>query len=87
MKRLTLLLFVKEHAMKNIKNLQGIRARVSLAVLVLIVGLGATSPNYAADSLYIGDGSDNTVKRFHADTGAFQGEFVPRFADSPSEWQ
>jgi DNA-binding beta-propeller fold protein YncE len=78
MKRLTLLLFVKEYAMKNIRNLQGIRARVSLAVLALIVGLGTTSPNYAADSLYVADGSDNTVKRFHADTGAFQGEFVKK---------
>jgi DNA-binding beta-propeller fold protein YncE len=31
-----------------------------------------------ADSLYIGDGADNTVKRFDAGTGAFQGEFVKK---------
>jgi hypothetical protein len=29
-----------------------------------------------ADTLYIGDGNDNTVKRFDASTGAYQGTFV-----------
>ncbi|NJD07081.1 MAG: hypothetical protein FIA97_11380 [Methylococcaceae bacterium] len=31
---------------------------------------------WAADSLYITDGGDDTVKRFNADTGAYQGTFV-----------
>jgi hypothetical protein len=30
----------------------------------------------AGDSLYIGDGNDNTVKRFDATTGAYEGTFV-----------
>src|SRR5262249_21550108 len=29
-----------------------------------------------ADTLYIGDGNDNTVKRFDASTGAYEGTFV-----------
>jgi len=63
--------------MNNIKSLQGIGKRISLAVLVLIVGLGITSPSYAEDSLYIGDGSDNTIKRFDAATAnTFQGIFA-----------
>jgi WD40 repeat protein len=63
--------------MNNIKSLQGIGKRISFAVLVLIVGLGITSPSYAEDSLYIGDGSDNTIKRFDADTAnTFQGIFA-----------
>jgi hypothetical protein len=63
--------------MKNSNNLQGIRARSSLAVLALVVGFFITSPSHA-DSLYVGDQSDNTVKRFDADTGTFQGEFVKK---------
>ncbi|AYC35167.1 hypothetical protein D3880_22315 [Pseudomonas cavernae] len=35
------------------------------------------TPTYA-DSLYVGDQSDNTVKRFDAVTGAFLGEFVKK---------
>jgi hypothetical protein len=35
----------------------------------------ATSAD-AGDSLYIGDGNDNTVKRFDATTGAYEGTFV-----------
>ncbi len=41
-----------------------------------MAGLGINSPAHAEDSLYVGDQSDNTVKRFDADTGAFQGAFV-----------
>ena len=65
----------------NMKNLQGIREIVSLVVLVLIVGFGINPPAHAADSLYVGDqtdpsASDNTVKRFDAETGDFLGAFV-----------
>jgi len=42
--------------------------------LGLFVLLGP--PAYAADSLYIGDDSDYTVKRFDAETGALLGTFV-----------
>jgi WD40 repeat protein len=63
--------------MNNLKSLQGIRKSISLAVLALIVGLGITSPSYAEDSLYIGDGGDNTIKRFDATTAnTFQGIFA-----------
>src|SRR5919202_3640819 len=64
-------------------------ARTALVVLVaLAVGLtllaGSTSPGRAAtsDSLYIGDVSDNSIKRFDLDaatptaTGVFQGALV-----------
>jgi hypothetical protein len=40
------------------------------AVGIALMGLGIRAA--AADSLYIGDGNDNTVKRFDAGTGAFQ---------------
>ena len=62
----------------NIQNSNGLRPKLSLTVLVLIVGLGIT-PTYAdslADSLYVGDESNNTVKRFNAAAGKFLGEFV-----------
>lgn len=36
----------------------------------------SSGPAHAADSLYIGDDSDYTVKRFDAETGAFLGSFV-----------
>jgi DNA-binding beta-propeller fold protein YncE len=62
----------------NTKNLQGIRAIVFLVVLVLMAELGFNAPTHAADSLYIGDATDNTVKAFDADNGAFQGEFVKK---------
>jgi hypothetical protein len=44
----------------------------------LALGLFALlgSPAHAADSLYIGDDSDYTVKRFDAETGAFLSSFV-----------
>ena len=60
----------------NMQNWHGLRARISIVVLMLIVGLGITPILYASDSLYVGDGSDNTVKRFDADTGMFLGEFI-----------
>ena len=62
----------------NMQNWHGLRARISIVVLMLIVGLGITPILYASDSLYVGDGSDNTVKRFDADTGMFLGEFIKK---------
>ena len=44
------------------------------AVGIALVGLGIRSAN--ADSLYIGDANDNTVKRFDARTGNYLGVFV-----------
>jgi len=35
-----------------------------------------TVPSSLADSLYVGDGSDNTVKQFDATTGASEGTFI-----------
>jgi DNA-binding beta-propeller fold protein YncE len=47
---------------------------IHVAILIL-AGLFATGIALA-DSLYIGDGGDNTVKRFDAKTGAYLGPFV-----------
>jgi DNA-binding beta-propeller fold protein YncE len=42
-----------------------------LAVLLILIGVLTTQGVAAADILYIGDGGDNTVKRFDAESGAF----------------
>ena len=57
----------------------GLGAWTRLSMLILIVGLGIIHDSYAqSDSLYIGDGSDNTIKRFDATTvtNNFQGIFA-----------
>jgi hypothetical protein len=41
-----------------------------IALVVMGVLVAATAGGALADSLYIGDGSDNTVKSFDAQTGA-----------------
>jgi hypothetical protein len=41
---------------------------------IALLGLGITVAR--ADSLYIGDGNDNTIKRFDASTGKYLGVFV-----------
>jgi hypothetical protein len=48
------------------------------AALGLPVAFSAATgtPAHAVDSLYIGDGNDNTVKRFDAGTGRYLGIFV-----------
>jgi hypothetical protein len=59
--------------------------------LVVLIGLGLTAPAISAayaDTLYIGDDSDNTVKAFDASTGTYLGVFVnhngcPRNPSSP----
>lgn len=59
----------------NSKKLRGLRSLAGIALLSL--GLGFIAPAHA-DSLYIGDQSDNTVKRFDAVTGEYQGEFIKK---------
>jgi hypothetical protein len=62
--------------------------RVLLAILAATAGavLAGATPGAAqvspppADSLYIGDAADNSVKRFDATTGAFQGALVKSVA-------
>lgn len=61
------------------KNLRNIGALFGVALLVLTAGFGAPPANaQESDSLYVGDQSDNTVKRFDATSGAFLGEFVKK---------
>jgi hypothetical protein len=48
---------------------------VALTTLVTLGDIGARAAG-DTDSLYVGDGDDNTVKRFDATTGAFLGDFV-----------
>jgi DNA-binding beta-propeller fold protein YncE len=43
---------------------------IGFAMLGLFVALGLIAPSYA-DSLYVGDASDNTVKSFNASTGEY----------------
>jgi DNA-binding beta-propeller fold protein YncE len=61
----------------NSSYFQYLGAWLGFAMLGLIAGLGITPPTHA-DSLYVGDQSDNTVKHFDADTGEFLGEFVKK---------
>jgi DNA-binding beta-propeller fold protein YncE len=56
--------------MKNIRKL------VLLVMLLAIIPIASIGTAIAADSLYIGDGSDDTVRQFDADTGNFIGNFV-----------
>src|SRR5262245_54152072 len=63
-------------------RLRGVVGRLNtLLGLVASIAVGAASlavpPDVAAsDSLYIGDGADNTIKRYDATTGAFISVFV-----------
>lgn len=73
---------MKEQTMQDNTNICDVLLRmVSTTVVILVLGFGITLPIHAddhetADSLYIGDVSDDTVKRFDANTGDFQGIFV-----------
>jgi outer membrane protein assembly factor BamB len=51
-------------------------ALAKAAVAIALMGLGIRSAN--ADSLYIGDANDNTVKSFDASTGNYVGIFVTK---------
>jgi hypothetical protein len=57
------------HDLKN-HNYRSVIATVGIALTML--GIWAAR----ADTLYIGDGNDNTVKRFDAQTGQILGVFV-----------
>jgi hypothetical protein len=46
------------------------------SALAAVTPAVASASVASADSLYIGDGSDNTVKQFDATTGAYEGTFV-----------
>ena len=59
----------------NLQRLHQFCAGASFALLALLTGV---APASHADSLYIGDQTDNTVKRFDADTGEFLGEFIKK---------
>ena len=59
----------------HLQRLRHLGAGASLALLALLIGL---APASHADSLYIGDQTDNTVKRFDADSGEYLGEFVKK---------
>ena len=63
--------------MSKMTHRQSGSIRASFSALMLIAAFGAAYPADApADSLYVGDTSDNTVKRFDADTGDYLGDAV-----------
>jgi hypothetical protein len=64
---------LREPIMK--KTSVGHRHLLAAAAAALVLTLGPGSA-IGADSLYVGDGSDDTVKRFDAETGRFLGAFV-----------
>ena len=67
--------------MRNeINSVKSIRAIVRVVVIVLIVVEFGFNVSTRADSLYIGDLIDDTVKAFDALTGEFQGLFVKKEA-------
>ena len=65
---------------KNIEYFHVLTVSISFVGLVLIIALGIVPASFAveSDSLFVGDVNDNTVKRFDASNGAFQGVFVKR---------
>jgi DNA-binding beta-propeller fold protein YncE len=52
--------------------------RKIIAVIGIALLAGGTTISSRADSLYVGDAGDNTVKRYDATSGAYQGVFVSR---------
>lgn len=57
-------------------KMENIRKLVLLVMLLAIIPIASIGTAIAADSLYIGDGSDDTIRQFDADTGNFIGNFV-----------
>jgi hypothetical protein len=47
-----------------------------VAATAIGIALAVLANNARADSLYVGDAGDNTVKRFDAESGVYQGIFV-----------
>jgi DNA-binding beta-propeller fold protein YncE len=60
---------------RRITKLVWVLLAVAVTTLAPLGDIGARAAG-DADSLYVGDGTDNTVKRFDATTGAFLGDFV-----------
>lgn len=62
-------------------------AWISLSIPILIVGLGIISASsaVASDSLYIGDASDNTIKRFDATVQILLRAYLQKVA-SKARW-
>lgn len=57
-----------------------------LIALVMTVGIGLngyadTPDRFKADVLYVGDGGDNSIKSFNANTGDYLGKFIPNDND------
>jgi outer membrane protein assembly factor BamB len=65
----------------KLRKPSGFRLFISMVLLGSAVVLGLIAPPARADSLYIGDGADNSVKRFDARTGEFKGNFVAPNSD------
>ena len=70
-----------EEIMKNNENFY--RTIIPMiGIALLMAGIARTSrADDGRDFLYVGDGYDNTVKRFAANTGAYTGAFVPPGSD------
>ncbi len=63
---------------KNNKRFRSLVERITLSTLTaFIMWLSLMTPAHA-DSLYISDGGDNSVKQFDAESGAFLGFFVKK---------
>jgi hypothetical protein len=65
--------------MSKTTGLTGTVTRVHLAAVALIAMIAATAPTHAlADTLYVGDTSDNSIKGFDTDTGDYLGAIVKK---------
>jgi DNA-binding beta-propeller fold protein YncE len=60
----------------KLRKPSGLRLLISMVLLGVAVVLSVIAPPSRADSLYIGDGGDDSVKRFDASTGKYLGNFV-----------
>src|SRR4051812_49421736 len=49
---------------------------LTYAAVVTLLAIPSFRPAWGADALVIGDGSDNSLKRFDAASGAFQGTLI-----------
>jgi hypothetical protein len=72
---LSLLLFTAPNALPRLAARRKPRA-LRRAIKPCLEGLEDRLVPSSLDSLYVGDGIDNTVKKFDAATGAYQGTFA-----------